>query len=139
MKMKTIKIKKCLQQNFSRKVRRATTDFLLRDSKSYIPFKCKFAMFMHFVLVLHKCCKSKNNSYVTTKLVYNSLKVLNFSSRHIWINSQKWDFFNYRYILYVAWRIVIAHYSPSYIAQITDFLDFLHEYCEEIPETFTEF
>ena len=30
-------------------------------------------------------------------------------------------------------------YSPSHIAQITDFLDFLHEYCMEKPETFTEF
>ena len=30
-------------------------------------------------------------------------------------------------------------YSPSHIAQIMDFLDFLHEYCEEKPETFTEF
>ena len=30
-------------------------------------------------------------------------------------------------------------YSPSHIAQITDILDFLHEYCKEKPETFTEF
>ena len=30
-------------------------------------------------------------------------------------------------------------YSPSHIIQITDFLDFLHEYCEEKIETFIEF
>ena len=30
-------------------------------------------------------------------------------------------------------------YSPSHVAQKTDFLDFLHEYCEEKSETFTEF
>ena len=31
------------------------------------------------------------------------------------------------------------HYSLSRIVQITDFLDFLHEHCEEKSETFTEF
>ena len=30
-------------------------------------------------------------------------------------------------------------YSPSHIAQIKDFLDFHHEYCEKKSETFTEF
>ena len=30
-------------------------------------------------------------------------------------------------------------YSLSHIVQIMDFLDFLHEYCEEKSETFTEF
>ena len=30
-------------------------------------------------------------------------------------------------------------YSPSHIVQITDFLDFLDEYCEEKSETYTEF
>ena len=30
-------------------------------------------------------------------------------------------------------------YFHSHIVQITDFLDFLHEYCEEKSETFTEF
>ena len=29
-------------------------------------------------------------------------------------------------------------YSLSHLVQITDFLDFLHEYCEEKYETFTE-
>ena len=29
--------------------------------------------------------------------------------------------------------------SLSHIVQITDFLDFLHEYCEEKSETFAEF
>ena len=31
------------------------------------------------------------------------------------------------------------NYSLSHIDQITDFLDFLHEYCEEKSETFPEF
>ena len=30
-------------------------------------------------------------------------------------------------------------YSSSHIVQITDFVDFLHEYCEEKSEIFTEF
>ena len=30
-------------------------------------------------------------------------------------------------------------YSSSHIAQITDFLEFLHEYCEEKSETCTKF
>ena len=34
---------------------------------------------------------------------------------------------------------VEGSYSPYHIAQIMDFLDFLHEYCEEKSETFTEF
>ena len=35
--------------------------------------------------------------------------------------------------------LVVLHYSLSHIVQITNFLDFLHEYCEEKSETFTEF
>ena len=31
------------------------------------------------------------------------------------------------------------NYSLSHLVQITDFLDFLHEYCEEKSVTFTEF
>ena len=30
-------------------------------------------------------------------------------------------------------------YSSSHIFQMIDFLDFLHEYCEEKSETFKEF
>ena len=34
---------------------------------------------------------------------------------------------------------VFAHYSSSHIAQITDFLEFLHEYCKEKSETYTKY
>ena len=33
----------------------------------------------------------------------------------------------------------MINYSLSHIVQITDFWDFLHEYCKENSETFTEF
>ena len=66
MKMKLIKNKKYLQQKFSRKVLvpQTTADFTLRVSKSYVPFTCKFPMVMHFVPILHRCCRSKTNFYV---------------------------------------------------------------------------
>ena len=64
--MKLIKNKKYLQQKFSRKVlvSQTTADFTSRDSKSYVPFTCKFPIVMHFVPILHRCCRSKNNFYV---------------------------------------------------------------------------
>ena len=34
--------------------------------------------------------------------------------------------------------IKLSPYSLSHIVQITDFLDFLNEYCEEKSETFAE-
>ena len=34
---------------------------------------------------------------------------------------------------------IFSSYSPSHIAQIMDFGDFLHEYSEEKSETYTEF
>ena len=55
------RIKKYLQQKFSWQVRlpETATDFTFRISKSYVPFTCKFSMVMHFVLILHKRCRSK--------------------------------------------------------------------------------
>ena len=65
MKMKLMKNKKYLQQKFSRKVLvpQTTADFTSRVSKSYVPFTCKFPMVMHFVPILHRRCRSKNNFY----------------------------------------------------------------------------
>ena len=67
--MKLMKNKKYLQQKFSRKVvvPKTPADFTLRISKSYVPFTCKFPMVMHFVLILHKRCRSKTNFYVFNK------------------------------------------------------------------------
>ena len=39
--------------------------FCVAVNKSYVPFTCKFPMVMHFVLILHKCCRSENNFYVS--------------------------------------------------------------------------
>ena len=66
IKMKLRKNKIYLQQKFSQKVHvpQTTADFTLRASKSYVPFTCKFPMVMHFVLILHRCCRSKTNFYV---------------------------------------------------------------------------
>ena len=66
MQMKLTKNKTYLQQKFSRKVlvSQTTVDFMLRVSKSYLPFTCKFPMFMHFVPILYRHCKSKTNFYV---------------------------------------------------------------------------
>ena len=59
--MKLMKNEKYLQQKFSRKilVPETTADFTLRVSKSYVPFTCQSPMVMHFVLILHKRCRSK--------------------------------------------------------------------------------
>ena len=64
--MKLMKNKKYLQQIFSRKVLvpHTTAEFMSRVSKSYVPFTCKFPMVMHFVLILHRCCRSKTIFYV---------------------------------------------------------------------------
>ena len=32
--------------------------------RGYVPFTCKFPMVMHFVPILHRCCRSKTNFYV---------------------------------------------------------------------------
>ena len=58
--------KKYLQQKFSRKVlvSQTTAYFTSRDSKSYVPFTCKFPMVMHFVPILYKRCRSKTNFHV---------------------------------------------------------------------------
>ena len=63
----------------------------VRVSKSYVPFTCKFPMVMHFVLILHKRCRSKTNFYVfsydKTSLKLRAL-VSNFSSQYSWRNSK---------------------------------------------------
>ena len=45
-------------------VPQATADFTLRVSKSYVSFKCKFSMIMHFGPIPHRLCRSKTNFYV---------------------------------------------------------------------------
>ena len=75
MKMKVMKIKKYLQQKFSRKilVPQTTADFMSRVSKSYVPFTCKLPMIMHFVRILHRWCRSKTKfvfSYDKTSLKF---------------------------------------------------------------------
>ena len=67
MKMKLMINKQLWQFFFLWKafVRETTRDFVLRVNKSYVPFTCKFPMVMHFVLILHKCCRSENNFYVS--------------------------------------------------------------------------
>ena len=64
--MRLMKNKKIFAANFSRKViiPKTTTDFTSRVSNGYVPLTCKFPMVMHFVLVLHKWCGSKDNFYV---------------------------------------------------------------------------
>ena len=64
--MKPRKNKKYLQQKFSQKVHvpQTTADLTSRVSKSYVPFTCKFPEVMHFVQILHMCCRSKTNFYV---------------------------------------------------------------------------
>ena len=66
MKMKLMKNKKYLQQKCSRQVLVPQTRavFTSRVSNSYVPFTCKFPMGMHFVLILHRRCRSKTNFYV---------------------------------------------------------------------------
>ena len=66
MKMKLMNNKKYLQKKFSLKVHvpQTAVDFTSRVSKSYVPFTCKFPMVMHFVPILHRCCRSKTNFYV---------------------------------------------------------------------------
>ena len=66
MKMKLMKNKIYLQQNFSRNVLvpETTADFTSRVSKSYVPFTCKFPMVMHFVSILPGWCRLKTDFYV---------------------------------------------------------------------------
>ena len=61
-----MKNKKYSQQQFSGQelVPQTTAVFTSRVSKSYVPFTCKFPMGMHFVLILHRRCRSQTNFYV---------------------------------------------------------------------------
>ena len=43
------------------------------------------------------------------------------------------------FCLFECWILLFRTYSSSHIAQITDFLEFLHEYCKEKSETCTKF
>ena len=86
------RIKRNFQQKFLLKIllHKTITDFTAKVSNSYT-FTCKFPKVMHFVLVLHKCCESENNSYVlvATKLlvVKSSEKVSDCSSQYSRRNS----------------------------------------------------
>ena len=42
-------------------------------------------------------------------------------------------------VFYAVWSLAKHIYSSSLIVQITDFLEFLHEYCNEKSETCTKF
>ena len=41
--------------------------------------------------------------------------------------------------IYYCYFYMLHTYSPFHTVQITDLLEFLHEYCKEKSETFTEF
>ena len=52
--------------------------FCVAVNKSYVSFTCKFPMVMHFILILHKCCRSSKIIFmflITTKQVRNTVKV----------------------------------------------------------------
>ena len=55
-------------------VPQSTADFMLRVSKIYVPFTCKFPMVLHFVPFLHRRCRPKTNfsvfSYDKTSLKF---------------------------------------------------------------------
>ena len=68
--------------------------FCVAVNKSYVPFTRKFPMVMHFVLILHKCCRSSKiifMSLITTKQVRNTVKVSALNSVYLQRNSQKSD------------------------------------------------
>ena len=74
-----MKNKKYLQRKFSQKVLvpQTTANFMSRVSKSNAPFTCYFPMVMHFVLILHRKCRSKPNFYV---LSYDKTSLKCFAS-----------------------------------------------------------
>ena len=80
------------QQKFSWKVlvRESKTDFMLRVSKSYVPFTCKFSMVMQFVPILHKRCRSITNFYIFSydKTSLKFCESLRFSLQYSWRNSK---------------------------------------------------
>ena len=51
--------------------------YMVYASKSYVPFKSKFPMVMHFELVPNNCCRSKNNfdvsNYDETSLKFSKI------------------------------------------------------------------
>ena len=65
----------------------------------------------------------------------------------IWWRHQQWtlwvrhctDTWAMNYQVLVKYSSAKTSYSLSHIVQIMDFFDFLHKYCEEKSETFTEF
>ena len=100
MKMKIMKNKNYLQQKFSQKalVPRGTANLMSRVSKSYVPFKFKFPMVMHFVLIFHKRCRSKTNFYVFS---YNKTKLKFCASFRIFLAVFKEKFKKICYLYYV--------------------------------------
>ena len=54
----------------------------------------------------------------------------------LWFDMHQFFFI---YVLSKSITHVYKNYSPSHIVLVTDFLEFLHEYCKEISEIFTEF
>ena len=68
--------------------------FCVAVKKSYVSFTCKFPMVMHFILILHKCCRSSKIIFmflITTKQVRNTVKVSALNSVYLQRNSQKSD------------------------------------------------
>ena len=80
------------------------------------------------VVVIHQCCM---NLCFNVRLFYE-INILHTNFSHAILNKTSRED---EYKIYIC----ILIYSPSHIAQITYFLDFLQEYCEEKSETFTEF
>ena len=108
MKMKLLKIKKYLQQKFSRKVLvpQTTADFTSRVNKSYVPFTCKFPMIMHFVSILHSAAGQKPIFIflVTTKLVQNCASFRFFLA----VFMEKFQ--KIRYLNYVRKTVIVLLY-----------------------------
>ena len=81
--------------------------FCVAVNKSYVSFTCKFPMVMHFILILHKCCRSSKIIFmflITTKQVRNTVKVSALNSVYLQRNSQKSD----------SWTMHIEEYSCSW-------------------------
>ena len=112
MKMKLMKNKKYLQQRFSQRahVPQTTADFTWRISKSYVPFTCKFPMVMHFVPILHRCCRSKTNFYVFS---YDKTSLKCCASFRFFLAVLMEKFQKIRYLNYVIRRVGCIHHFKS--------------------------
>ena len=69
----------------------------------------------------------------------------NAETTGLFISRYSRDCLNHKLSLFLQYKPEVLHIQieiidfPSHIVQITDILDFLHEYCEEKPQTLTEF